>query len=93
MAIEVIRTLQRHKIKVPGEISIVGFDDSWFAKEGPIGLTTVRQPLHEMGALALNQLKRSISSKKKAKLPKVSLKTDLIVRDSSIAPLTKESFY
>lgn len=93
MAVEAINVLQKNKIRVPQDISIAGFDDSWFATQGPINLTTVRQPLSEMGELAVNNLKELIFSKIKITPPKVILPTELVVRESCVAPLRREDFY
>lgn len=93
MALEALRTLEKNRFKVPQDVSLVGFDDSWFAGQGPVGLTTVRQPLHRMGELAVGEIKKIITSAKKPALPKLVLETELVKRDSCVPPLTKENFY
>lgn len=93
MALEVIKTLQAKKIRVPQDISIVGFDDSWFATQGSVELTTIRQPLGMMGHLAVDNLKNIIFSKEKVIPPKTVLPTELVIRESSVAPLKQEDFY
>jgi LacI family transcriptional regulator len=46
---------------VPGrDIAIVGFNDVPLANELPIGLTTVRSPMHQMGNLGLELLLQKI---------------------------------
>lgn len=45
-------------LKVPGDVSICGFDDSWVAKSVWPHLTTVRQPAEEMAYLAARKLLR-----------------------------------
>jgi LacI family transcriptional regulator len=51
-AIGAIRALEEHGLRVPADVSVVGFDDIESAGYMGPGLTTVRQPLHEMGRTA-----------------------------------------
>lgn len=93
MAVEAIKTLEEHKIKVPQDISIVGFDDSWFAIQSPVPLTTVRQPLGTMGDIAVNNLRDIIFADKKTDMPKITLPAELVIRESCVPPLKQEDFY
>ncbi|MDB4349360.1 substrate-binding domain-containing protein [Omnitrophica bacterium] len=93
MAIEVIKTLQQRKVKVPQDVSVVGFDDSWFATQGSIGLTTVSQPLGAMAQRAVNDLRNLILSKTKINPPRAILPTELVIRESCVSPLKQEDFY
>jgi DNA-binding LacI/PurR family transcriptional regulator len=81
MALEAIHTAQAKGIRVPEELSVVGFDDNPIAEHGKVPLTTVRQPLTEMGRLALETLYQSITGKKKHPT-KLLLPTELIERQS-----------
>jgi LacI family transcriptional regulator len=56
MALGVLTTAQRQGIAVPGEVSIVGFDDSLAATLVWPALTTVRQPMEDMARLAVDML-------------------------------------
>src|ERR1700761_693339 len=61
-AIGCIRALHDVGLRVPEDVSVVGFDD---IKEGAFQtprLTTIRQPLHQMGALAVKTLLRRLGS-------------------------------
>ena len=49
MALGIIDAANRSGISIPNDISLVGFDDNASAKNSIPGLTTVRQPLEEMG--------------------------------------------
>ena len=51
LALAVLEELTRRGIEVPGDVSVVGFDDAPIASLGP-GLTTVRQPAEEVGRTA-----------------------------------------
>ncbi len=82
MALEVIDVARQLNISVPGELAVVGFDDNPFNATSPVKLTTVSQPLVEMGRLGAENL--SLISRGKAKLPlKIVLPTKLLKRASS----------
>jgi LacI family transcriptional regulator len=73
-------------LRVPEDLSVVGFDDTQLARYSSPPLTTVRQPLHEMGAVALRTALR-LAAGEKLDSHHVELATELIVRNST-APLT-----
>ena len=56
LAAGAILGLREVGISVPGDVSVIGFDDRPFAAHLPIPLTTVALPLHEMGVLAAAKL-------------------------------------
>jgi len=60
-AIGAIHALQEFGLRVPEDVSVVGFDDIESAQYQTPGLTTVRQPLREMGRLAAETVMRRIS--------------------------------
>ncbi len=49
LAIGLVNELLRVGVKVPGEISVIGYDDIELAATSVVPLTTVRQPRHELG--------------------------------------------
>ena len=55
-AIGLLDALEARGVAVPGDLSVVGFDDIPFARVGRIGLTTVRQPSVMIGELAADLL-------------------------------------
>jgi LacI family transcriptional regulator len=81
MATTIIDVAFNMGLRVPEDISIVGFDDSPLAKHGGVPLTSVRQPLVEMGTLSINTLYRIIQGKIKPPIKKL-LPTQLIERAS-----------
>lgn len=81
MALETINVALAKNFRVPEELSVVGFDDNPAAAHGRVPLTTVRQPLDEMGHKALDVLLQQISGKKKSPT-KLLLPTELIERQS-----------
>jgi LacI family transcriptional regulator len=69
-------------IRVPEELSIVGFDDSEISAIVSPALTTVRQPVAEMGRMAVSLLMRILDNQRLEALH-IELKTRLIVRGST----------
>ncbi|WP_061961759.1 LacI family DNA-binding transcriptional regulator [Demequina flava] len=72
-------------IRVPSELSVVGFDDSMQAISAAPHLTTVRQPFDEIGATAARLLLQSIGNEPLSS-KRLELATELIVRDSTAPP-------
>ena len=81
MALEIIAVLLENGLKVPDDISIIGFDDNPAAIYGPVGLTTIKQPLFKMAEDAVRYLNAVVSGKKRAPA-KILLAPELITRDS-----------
>ena len=82
MALELIDEARKQDIKVPEELSVVGFDDNSLNMTSPVRLTTVYQPLVEMGRIGLEHLYQI--SRGKAALPmKTLLPAKLVVRQST----------
>ncbi|MFT7538769.1 MAG: DNA-binding LacI/PurR family transcriptional regulator [Lysobacterales bacterium] len=87
MAMEVIDVANTLKIKVPKDLSVIGFDDNPLVASSSVALTTVSQPIAEMGRLGAEALFKV--SRGKAVLPvKVILPTRLVKR-KSVAPIKK----
>jgi DNA-binding LacI/PurR family transcriptional regulator len=89
MALELMDVARKMQIKIPEELSIIGFDDNPLAEYSSIGLTTVSQPLMEMGRLGLENLHQIAQDK--AQLPiKILLETRLIERESCAKAIKTE---
>ena len=58
LALGVLRSIKKHGLRCPEDISVVGFNDMPFAEDFSPGLTTVRVPLEEIGAESARQLLR-----------------------------------
>jgi LacI family transcriptional regulator len=84
MAVAVVREARKRGLRVPEDLSVVGFDDSEQAGIVTPALTTVRQPLAEMGRMAVSLLLRLLENQRVEGL-KVELQTRLVVRDSTTA--------
>lgn len=80
-AMGVYSALRARGIAVPDEVSVVGFDDVPLASLVTPALTTVRQPLVEMGRMATTMLLRLIAGEPLDSI-RVELTTTLIVRES-----------
>lgn len=82
LAASAIRTLRRAGVDVPGDVSVVGFDDERAARLVDPRLTTVRQPLAELGAFAVRKLVSACTGGHLE--PGVhELPVELVVRESS----------
>ena len=80
-AIGVMHALAQHGIRVPGEVAVTGFDDVAVARHLHPTLTTVRQPLREMGVVAFDLLYAGITGAAVAQRD-VVLPVLLMVRES-----------
>ena len=86
VAIGALTEFIRQGIKIPEQISIVGFSNWFMSSVISPSLTTINQPGFEMGKIAFKQLFKEIKKLKKEKkiTPKtITLNTELIQRDSS----------
>jgi DNA-binding LacI/PurR family transcriptional regulator len=91
LAFGVFHAARALKIQIPSELSIVGFDNSILAKLSDPPLTTIAQPIEEMGAKAVELLVDEITNKKERSnkvMQRVVMSPLLIVRDST-APISK----
>jgi LacI family transcriptional regulator len=83
-AIGAIRALREAGLGVPEDVSVVGFDDIPAAAYNYPALTTIKQPLREMGRLAAEHLLKRISNGAQAEFPEeVMVEPELIVRQST----------
>ncbi|MCX5708604.1 MAG: LacI family DNA-binding transcriptional regulator [Candidatus Omnitrophica bacterium] len=82
MALEVMSVANEHGLKIPADLSLVGFDDNPSGLYGPVALTTVRQPLVKMAQDSVKELSVIMNLGKKAPVKKVFLPTELVIRES-----------
>ena len=82
MAIGALRAAHESDLRVPDELSIVGFDDIELAAYTSPALTTVAQPMERIGALAVDMLLERVGGKRRD-ARKVVLQPELRVRDST----------
>ena len=82
-AIGCIRALHDSGLRVPQDVSVVGFDDIKEAAFQTPSLTTIRQPLHQMGELAVQLLLQQLRPSETKPPPQVAVEPELIIRESS----------
>ncbi|RYL92543.1 LacI family transcriptional regulator [Sporolactobacillus sp. THM7-4] len=82
MAVGVIKELSRLKIRVPEDIAVCGFDGIYLTKVFSPEITTIEQPIYEMGELAAEKLIDRIKNPH-LNSEHIELKTKLVIRQSS----------
>jgi LacI family transcriptional regulator len=82
LAIGAMHAARERRLRIPEDISIVGFDDIEMSEHVTPALTTVRQPLAEMGRMAVSLLTRLLDGQSFEALH-VELATRFIVRGST----------
>ena len=86
-AMGAIRALRESGLRVPEDVSVVGFDDIQSAAYQSPGLTTVRQPLRKMGTIAAETLLRIVrATSTRSKIKEVIVAPELVVRGTTCAP-------
>ncbi|MHC5257952.1 LacI family DNA-binding transcriptional regulator [Streptomyces sp. UC4497] len=82
IAVGVLREGRRRGIRVPEDLSLVGFDGTALARDSVPALTSVAQPLQEMGRAALRAVLRQARGEQ-PDTHRVELATQLVVREST----------
>jgi DNA-binding LacI/PurR family transcriptional regulator len=82
-AIGAIRALKDVGLTVPGDVSVVGFDDIQSAAYSTPSLTTVRQPLTEMGQRGAQVLLDRIAQRENGHPSEIVMAPELVVREST----------
>jgi LacI family transcriptional regulator/LacI family repressor for deo operon, udp, cdd, tsx, nupC, and nupG len=83
VAIGLWRALSQLGLRVPEDVSLVGYDDVPLLQYLPVALTTVRVPKFRMAQIATQMLIRHIESKTVVPPQKVFLDAELVVRGST----------
>jgi len=82
-AVGAIRAIHEHGLRVPEDVSVVGFDDIDSAAYQHPGLTTIRQPLRQMGKMAAQTVLKRIEGKDSHGMREVVFEPELIVRGTT----------
>jgi DNA-binding LacI/PurR family transcriptional regulator len=82
-AIGAIRALKDAGLSVPGDVSVVGFDDILSAAYATPSLTTVRQPLLEMGKRGAQVLLERIANRDQEYPAEITMAPEFVVREST----------
>jgi LacI family transcriptional regulator len=83
MALGALKAIRAHKLRVPEDISVVGFDDIAAAAHANPPLTTVEQPKAYMGSLAMRMLRELMDRRLAMGGGFTLLESRLIVRDTT----------
>jgi LacI family transcriptional regulator len=86
MALGVIGELAARSLSVPGDVSVCGFDDAFPSALVSPSLTTVHQPLRELGRAAVNILLARITREAPPDPQRRLFPTHLVVRESTARP-------
>jgi LacI family transcriptional regulator len=82
-AMGAVRAIKDAGLDVPGDISVVGFDDITSAAFSTPSLTTVHQPLFEMGQKGAQLLLERIANREKQFPAEIEMSPELVVREST----------
>jgi DNA-binding LacI/PurR family transcriptional regulator len=86
LALEAMNAAREAGLRVPEDVSVVGFDDPVSAPLVFPALTTVRQPLHAMGARGVERLLELLRGQRPRTTVREILPTELVIRSSAVAP-------
>jgi alanine racemase len=82
MALGVVRTVRQRGMSVPGDVSVIGYDDSMLMAFTDPPLTTLRQSVHAMSTAAVQALMDEINGTR-APRDEFMFRPELIVRNST----------
>ena len=83
-AMGVMQTLESEGLRIPQDISLVGYDNVDFAGLDHIGLTTVDQPRREIGTIAMDLLLERIEGER-TRRRRVTVEPELVERSTTAA--------
>jgi LacI family transcriptional regulator len=86
MTVGALQTLQERGVRIPSDLSLVGYDDmEWWTLTHP-PLTTVGQPVYDLGREAMRLLLGQIGANRRQRPQRVILKPELLTRESCGPP-------
>ena len=88
MSLGLFHVAHQRGIAIPGDIAVVGFDGLVEGAQFTPSLTTVNQPLRELGQLSVRELLRLIEAPDRGEIRGLTLAPDLIIRESAPALTT-----
>ena len=83
MTLEAFKTLLAHQIRVPDDLALVGYDETPWADLSSVSLTTVMQPIYELGCVATQRLFQHLQDSTAHARQEILLTPTLHVRASS----------
>jgi DNA-binding LacI/PurR family transcriptional regulator len=81
-----ISIVQRHGLKVPGDISVVGHDNEPYARYGSVPLTTMTHPVEEIAGSVVDLLMSRLSGDYTGPSREIVIRGELIQRESAASP-------
>jgi LacI family transcriptional regulator len=84
MCFGAIQAIQEAGLKIPEDIAVISFDDIPAAARHQPALTTIRQPIHQMGSIAAQTLIDQLESNDTATPRRIILPTELVLRESTV---------
>ncbi len=82
LTIGVFRYLKQNKVRIPGDVSLIGYDDYDWMNDVEPAITTVRQKPYEMGYRAAGMLLERLENPDSRKRQRLVLDTELVLRNS-----------
>jgi DNA-binding LacI/PurR family transcriptional regulator len=82
LAVKSIEAINNNGLKVPEDISVIGYDNIKISSMIKVPLTTIRQPKYLLGKLAAEQLLEILENKSDRKARRVILRPELVTRQS-----------
>lgn len=89
-AYAVCKTLKQKQVSIPADISVVGYDNIFFSEIAEIPLTTINQPIYEVGLCAVRELLNCIKNKCQMK-EDIIMEPTLVIRESTAKAKQKEN--
>jgi LacI family transcriptional regulator len=83
LALGAMRAVRAAGLRIPHDVSIVGYDDIDFAASAAVPLTTLRQPKYELGAAAARMVISEFTNPASHAHQRVRFQPQLVVRDST----------
>ena len=82
LAIKSIKAINDNGLKVPEDISVIGYDNIEISSMVKVPLTTIRQPKYLLGKLAAEQLFEILENRSNKEVKKIILRPELVIRQS-----------
>lgn len=82
LAYGILEACQKHQLSVPRDLSVIGYDDVPYAKMLTPKLTTIAQPLVNLGQVAAGKIARIINGQE-PEVTQITLPTELVFREST----------
>ena len=82
LAIKSIKVINGNGLKVPEDISVIGYDNIEISSMIKVPLTTIRQPKYLLGKLAAEQLFEILENRSNKEIKRIILRPELVIRQS-----------